>query len=70
MEPIGSYGWAYGETVPKAHDQISKSFRDLKKLSKIEWNQHSVGIKFHETDFEDNFFNSNLATKYFNTASV
>jgi hypothetical protein len=37
MKPIGSYGWAYGETVPKSHDNIALTFKDLKKLSKIEW---------------------------------
>jgi len=38
MKPIGSYGWAYGETVPFANDEGLKEFTDLKKLSKIKWN--------------------------------
>lgn len=69
MQPIGSYGWAYGETIPKIHDNSGKTFKDLKKLSVITSKDHSIGIDFHESDLEDNFFNSALGPKYFNTAS-
>ena len=37
LQPIGSYGWAYGETIPKANDKFSKTFDDLKKLISVSW---------------------------------
>lgn len=29
MTPIGSYGWAYGEPVPKASDMTTKKYTDV-----------------------------------------
>ena len=42
MQPIGSYGWAYGETVPKSHDQLVMNYKDLKKKIKIEWATNTI----------------------------
>ena len=42
MQPIGSYGWAYGDTVPKDHDELETNFADLKEEVKVTWKVNTV----------------------------
>ena len=37
MEPIGSYGWAYGKALPAENDEIEIEYQDPKKGSEINW---------------------------------
>lgn len=38
-------------------------------MSSITWEDHSIGMNFHESDKEDNSFKSSLAKKFYNSAS-
>ena len=63
LQPIGSYGWAYGETVPVAQDGPGKTFTDLKKTViqssdsatgqdfpvDVTWKDHSIGVTLLES---------------------
>ena len=60
MQPIGSYGWAYGETVPKTHDQLEMNYKDLKKKIKVEWATNTVKVALADTESDDNYFYTKL----------
>lgn len=60
MQPIGSYGWAYGETVPKTHDQLEMNYKDLKKKIKVEWDTNTVKVALADIEQDDNYFFTKL----------
>jgi carbonic anhydrase len=60
MQPIGSYGWAYGETVPKTHDQLEMNYKDLKKKIKVEWDTNTVKVAMADTESDENYFYTKL----------
>lgn len=44
MTPIGSYGWAYGNPLPKAKDEIFKKYTDVFDDVPILWTGNSVAV--------------------------
>ena len=65
LEPIGSYGWAYGETVPKEKDSTQATFSDITKEAYMMWDSHSLGMQLDETDRAQNSFTSNLGQELY-----
>lgn len=64
LDPIGSYGWAYGETIPKEHDKFEKQYRDIRKGTKVGWNESAMAVELHEVETLENFFKSNIALEH------
>jgi len=65
LDPIGSYGWAYGDAVPKSEDDVKPSYKDLTKELVVDWDDTTVKVDLHEVESRDNFFTSNIGeTKY------
>jgi len=46
MQPIGSYGWAYGPPLPKVHDEIVKTYKDLRNKIEVKWAVSLLMVKF------------------------
>lgn len=56
LDRIGSYGWAYGKTLPKDHDRIEKNYNDLKKGTTIQWDGKAKKVEFVEIEQKENYF--------------
>ena len=57
MDPIGSYGWAYGQPLPKEHDNSQRSYSDFNKPTPITWSTNSIVKIFIEDEVQgDSFF--------------
>lgn len=37
LQPIWSYGWAYGDTIPKLNDAHETTYNNLRKGVKVQW---------------------------------
>ena len=69
MQPIGSYGWAYGETVPRDHDAATKTYEDLTKSMEISWEGHALLVALDSTEQKKNYFTSDVAETIFGAAT-
>ena len=69
LDPIGSYGWAYGEAVPKADDNVKGTFKDLKKGTVVEWDTSTVQLRLFEIEKDENYFVSDLAEEKYGAAT-
>lgn len=47
MQPIGSYGWAYGLPIPKMADSFERQYRDLTKDVQIKWDRVGTKVNLH-----------------------
>jgi len=60
LNPIGSYGWAYGETIPKDSDKFEKTYNDLRKGTKVGWANKAMAVDLAEIETLENFFISKI----------
>jgi carbonic anhydrase len=37
LQPIWSYGWAYGDTIPKQNDAHETTYKNLRKGVQVAW---------------------------------
>ena len=52
MQPIGSYGWAYGPPLPKDHDKTAKLYKDLRGDIEVVWATSFLKINFPKSLLE------------------
>lgn len=62
LDPIGSYGWAYGDTVPQSFDKHEKNYKDLRKGTQVSWVNKAMNVNLAEIETLENFFVSHLAS--------
>lgn len=60
MEPIGSYGWAYGYPKAKVDDKWTSEYNNVKDVL-IEWDYNKIQVTFSQEDALQMFMESNLA---------
>lgn len=65
LKPLGSYGFAYGEWLPMALDNIKSSYQNIFKDIKLAWIHNTQKVKIHETEQASNAFESQLAESLF-----
>jgi len=46
MQPIGSYGWAYGPPIPKDQDSPGKLYKDLRGEVEVIWATSFLKVNF------------------------
>jgi len=44
MQPLGVYGWAYGEAIPVEKDEIDKVYKDPKEGNPIQWEMANLRL--------------------------
>jgi len=69
LNPIGSYGWAYGETIPKDSDKFSKTYKDLRKGTKVGWKDSAMAVELAEIETLENFFISKIGADHLKAAT-
>lgn len=69
LNPIGSYGWAYGETIPKDSDKFGKTYKDLRKGTKVGWKDKAMAVELAEIETLENFFESKIGADYLRAAT-
>lgn len=70
MTPIGSYGWAYGEPVPKASDQTTKKYTDVFDNVKVMWATNTIKVNLPPVEADANYFTSMLAVDKLKAATT
>mmetsp|Transcript_35901 Transcript_35901/g.55120 ORF Transcript_35901/g.55120 Transcript_35901/m.55120 type:complete len:145 (+) Transcript_35901:171-605(+) len=62
MQPLGVYGWAYGEAVPVEQDQIIKKYKDPKEGNAIQWEMANLRmyVKDQPDDPDMSYYNSQV----------
>jgi len=48
MQPIGSYGWAYGLPNPKEHDKWDSQYVNINTDTLIKWDYSSLKFEINE----------------------
>jgi len=69
LNPIGSYGWAYGDTLPQAFDSHEKNYKDLRKNTQVKWSNKAMNVDLQEIETLENFFISHLAESNLDAAT-
>ena len=71
LQPIWSYGWAYGDTIPKMNDAHETTYSNLRKGVEVKWpkNINSLQVKLQEIESLENFFVSNIAETYYGAST-
>jgi methionine-rich copper-binding protein CopC len=58
MQPLGSYGWAYGFAIPKNRDNFVKSYTNISKDLKIKWKRVALKVALAPEEQATNTFTS------------
>ena len=61
LQPIGSYGWAYGYPKSKFDDAWESNYENVENVL-VEWDYNKVQVKFDQKDASQMFMQSNFAT--------
>ena len=78
MQPIGSYGWAYGLPNPKEHDKFKSEYANIATDTLIKWDYSSLKFDItvdekKEQDREEKvynmFFDSQYAVRLYNSTT-
>lgn len=60
MEPIGSYGWAYGYPKAKVDEGLASNYANVNDVL-VEWDYNKIQVKFSQEDALLMFFQSDFA---------
>ena len=61
MQPIGSYGWAYGYPKSKFDDSWGMNYVNIRDAL-VEWDYNKVQVKFDQDSASQMFMKSDFAT--------
>lgn len=61
LQPIGSYGWAYGYPKSRFDDAWESNYENVENVL-VEWDYSKVQVKFDQKDASQMFMQSNFAT--------
>lgn len=56
--------------MPKVDDSHKKTYTDIRKSKKIDWQTNTVRIELEEIESLDNFFVSSVAKKHYNSTET
>ena len=68
MEPIGSYGWAYGLPLSKDNDETEIRYSNILTPTSVKFDYSSLRVNLE--DNTGDFFNSNYAKEIYNATTT
>ena len=68
MDPIGSYGWAYGFPLPKFEDAVEINYSNILNPTQVKFDYSALNVTLE--DNIGNYFDSKYARDFYNASTT